>query len=282
MGIRPPLEAHPKLVYSSANRWFFDEGGGTVVIDLSAAEFIDSCGLALIAAEAERAYDSWRRLVFVAPTDPSTANYLSRMRVGTLLEEFGYSHSLPPVNERDVGSRLLELQPFTQDDVDTICATIHQAILTEGGSIADANDFFRAITEVMVNIEHSAVDRAFAAMQVLPGTGGSRDVTFAIADTGIGLRESLSPWHSVADDEQAIRLAFTQGVSGTDAKRGEGLSDLLERVHRGLGQVHVWSGNVRGRNYADKKTWRYDPLTSPYTGTMIYARWTPSATAQVE
>ncbi|GAB09932.1 hypothetical protein GOARA_048_01340 [Gordonia araii NBRC 100433] len=279
MGIQPPPDLRPKLVYNSATRWFRRDDDSTVVIDLSSAQFIDSCGLALVAAEAERACKAWRAVRFVAPSKWEIASYLSRMRLGTLLEQLGIDHALPPVNEHYVGPSLLELQHFTPPDVDSICATIHAAITSEGGSSEDANDFFRAIAEVMVNIEHSATEGGFAAMQVLP-TPTNREITFAIADTGIGLRGSLEPWHSVDDDMDAIRLAFTQGVSGTGERRGEGLFDLLTRVHRRGGQVHVWSGDVRGRIYADSNEWRYDQLTTPYTGTMIYARWTPSATAR--
>lgn len=239
-------------------------------------EFIDSFGLALVAAEAERAYKTRRPVTFTCPRAPGPAHYMSRMRLGPLLENWGIDHSLPPVVEHDVGTRLLELQQFTRPDVDDICDAIHLAIMTEGGSAASASDFYRAIAEVMFNIEHSASDGAFAAMQVLP-TQESRYITFAIADTGVGLRQSLSARHTVQDDRDAIRLAFTQGITGTESSRGEGLADLQSRMRRRGGEIQVWTGNVRGRFYADTQQWRFDNLAAPYTGTMIYARWNPTA-----
>lgn len=248
-----------------------------VVIDLGGATFVDSLGLALIAAEAERAFHHGAPVDFTPPERASVANYMARMNLDEFLDQVGIDSRLPDVRAHNVGSRLLELQRFSHTDVDRIGEGLHAAMIDLGASAQDASDFFRAVTEVMINVEHSDAATGCMAMQVMPA-GTHPQITFAIADTGIGLQSSLARQHFVNNDRTAIQLAFTRGISGvSQGRRGQGLHDLRLRVGKRSGQLHAWTGDVRAESYGDG--WRHQTLASPYQGTMIYARWTPAATA---
>lgn len=48
----------------------------------------------------------------------------------------------------------------------------------------------------------------------------SRSIRIGIADTGIGIRQSISKSHHADDDLQAIRLALTPGITGTTRREG--------------------------------------------------------------
>lgn len=278
MSICCPAFGSRTLDYTTAHRWFgsvIDDD--CVVIDLGEVTFVDSLGLALIAAEAERAFHHGAPVDFTPPARASVANYMARMNLDEFLDQLGIDPRLPDVRAHNVGSRLLELQRFSYTDVDRIGEGLHAAMIDLGASTQDASDIFRAVTEVMINVEHSDTDSGCIAMQVMP-SGTHPQITFAIADTGIGLQSSLARQHFVNDDHTAIQLAFTRGISGlSQGRRGQGLHDLRLRVGKRGGQLHAWTGDVRAESYRDG--WRHQTLASPYQGTMIYARWTPAATA---
>lgn len=48
----------------------------------------------------------------------------------------------------------------------------------------------------------------------------SNTIRFGIADTGIGIRKSLSRFHSTSDDIEAIKLALMPGITGTTSREG--------------------------------------------------------------
>lgn len=48
----------------------------------------------------------------------------------------------------------------------------------------------------------------------------SNSIRIGIADTGLGIRETISRSHAAATDLEAIRLALTPGITGTTAKEG--------------------------------------------------------------
>lgn len=75
------------------------------------------------------------------------------------------------------------------------------------------------VSELLRNvIEHAQSPHgAFVAAQYYPK---SNTIRLGIADTGIGIRQSLSHAHVVSDDIQALRLALTPGITGTTARDG--------------------------------------------------------------
>lgn len=240
------------------------------MIDLSRVTFIDAAGLVLVAAAAENAFNEGLAVEFVKPASADAARYAARMHLGDCLEEFGVDARLPRVTEWDVGSRLIELHRFDPTGADELADTIHNAIIDHGGNPKDAKDFYLGVTEVLNNVvDHSGAAGGWAAMQVMPRPN-SPEITFAVADVGIGLRRSLSANHVIRDDEHAIHLAFERGVSGTGKTRGEGLADLYRRVGRRDGIVRAWSGGATGKSRRNAAI-LCQPATATFPGTMIYA-----------
>lgn len=75
------------------------------------------------------------------------------------------------------------------------------------------------VDELVRNVlEHARSPQgAFVAAQYYPK---SNSIKIGVADTGIGIKQSISHSHSVASDLQAIRLALMPGITGTTAKEG--------------------------------------------------------------
>lgn len=262
-----------QFTHGTVTAWC-EESDGTVTIDLSRVEFIDTMGLVTVVATAERARSAGLDVAFLPPSEISAANYAARMHLGECLDSIGVDARLPDVRENDLGSRLTELHRFTAGNADALAERVHAAVLDNSGDLADAKDFFLGVSEVMWNvIDHSTVESGWAAMQVMPSTGAP-NITFAVADSGVGLRWSLSRNHQVDDDKSAVSLAFQAGVSGTTRKRGMGLHDLYERVNRRGGVLKVWSGDARGVSRTSRDV-HVLPSNPPIDGTIIYAAFKP-------
>lgn len=275
MDIRAPGTLNAKtLNHFQAPRWCAPSTGPTAVIDLSAVTFIDTLGLALVAATAERAFYDDVPVDFIRPQAPDPNIYMARMRLPECLAGYGIESEIPPVMERDTGTRLIELERFTDADYDPFAQKLYPAVIDLGGTPEDAKAVFQSISEVTQNvIQHSGLEGGWAAMQVLPD-GNNREITFAIADCGRGLKESLSAANDVADHQDAIAQAFQEGVSGTgEPHRGMGLADLEQRVTGKKGIIRVWTGDASAAIRINGR--KYDPLDTPFGGTLVYARWKP-------
>lgn len=75
------------------------------------------------------------------------------------------------------------------------------------------------VSELVRNVlEHSASPHgAFVAAQYYPKTNAIR---IGISDAGVGIRATIGKSHLVSDDEAALRLALTPGITGTTSREG--------------------------------------------------------------
>ncbi len=75
------------------------------------------------------------------------------------------------------------------------------------------------VSELVRNVlEHAeAKNGAFLCAQYFKT---SNIIRLGIADTGIGIRKSLSQSHTTSDDKEAIKLALMPGVTGTTSREG--------------------------------------------------------------
>ncbi len=243
-----------------------------VRIDLSKADFVDPMGLVTVAVLAESSKKQGLPVSFRNPSNPDTNRYLARMHLGQALTDLGIFCSFPPVTERDTGDRIMELQRFSRDEDDDKLASQVFRIL-EWDDPDDAKTLFRCISEAIDNVcEHSGSDGGWAALQQYKDKRGARRVAFAVGDSGMGLRASLTRAIEVSSDQEAISRSVERGVSGTgDSTRGEGLADLIARVRARGGHVRLWSGQasaLTGKNGGLLHT-RNHPFA--FEGTMIYA-----------
>ncbi|MDQ1676304.1 MAG: hypothetical protein QOC93_1448 [Actinomycetota bacterium] len=233
-------------------------------IDLRELRFVEPLGLVEIAARAEYHRQRGTPVRVHAPTDPSVANYLARMRLGRALTDLGAAHDLPYVRERDLAGRLLELTYFAGTErSDELAAMVYHRVSAE--SPASARALYTALCEVGQNVrEHAGVAGGWAAAQA---TTSRAEVWFAIGDCGIGIRRSLAT-RGARDDADALMLALDRGVSRlTRAGRGNGLAETCRLVTARGGRLHLVSG-AAARTAGPVRRHASVPVT-PFPGTLL-------------
>lgn len=211
------------------------------LIDLSGATWFDPIALVAVAAFIERASKSGRGVDVVGPLNWAVANYLSRMRLGRVIEDHGGSHDLNPVHETDLGSALLELQSFEgETGVDLLASMVFDKL--NGNDPQTAHALYTSIVEIGANVpQHSGLVSGYMAAQST--YGGSR-IHFAVGDAGHGLYATLRDLGATSE-AQALELVLEQGVTSTrQAGRGIGIRETRRLAVRTGGLVHMISGNA--------------------------------------
>ena len=69
-------------------------------------------------------------------------------------------------------------------------------------------------------------------------------IEVAIGDTGRGVRASLQTRHAPTTDEEALRLAVEESISGLDRRRGLGLHYVARDIPRAGGRLTMRSGSA--------------------------------------
>ena len=223
---------------------------GDLMIDARRLVFAGPLELAGVVAMAHAAATDGLGTIFRTAEDPNVTGYLQRMDVIRRMPTDAVIDGRLPVERRtDLPAALLEVSPLSAGTGDDIA--------TKLGRIASANfdsktygKVFAGMGELIDNaIDHGASQEgAFVAAQVYSGaTSGRRGLEVAICDTGIGVLAHLrrNPLHAgIPDSADALKRAFTPGVSGTSEDRGNGLSDLLSSLQfGGLARLHLRSGD---------------------------------------
>jgi hypothetical protein len=226
--------------------------------------FCEPLGLVAVAAFAERAISEGNRVVVVSPDDVHVSNYLSRMRLGTVLAALGVEHDLPIVREHDAGLALFELTSFDgARGAGALAAIVHQAV--EVYDPDAANVLYDGLCEAGQNVpHHSGRKRGFLAAQRT--NEGSR-LLFAVSDSGRGMLSTLRTRGAVTDAD-AVRLALEPRVSRMrDRSRGVGLPDLLDEITALDGNLHVISGRASVTARGNQR-W-YSHGTRSFPGTVV-------------
>jgi hypothetical protein len=252
LGERAPLRAGPL------------PAGGQCRIDLRELRFTEPLGLVEIAARTEYHRSRGTAVRVLAPSDPSVANYLARMRLGRALTDLGADHDLPFVRERELSDRLLELTYFAgAAGSDELAAMVYHRVA--GQSPASARALYTALCEVGQNVpEHAGVPGGWAAAQA---TRRHAEVWFAVGDCGVGMRRSLAA-RGARDDADALVLALDRGVSRlARAGRGNGLAETCALVTGRGGRLHVVSGGA-ARTTDPARCHTSVPAT-PFPGTLL-------------
>jgi anti-anti-sigma regulatory factor len=247
-----------------------DSSPNIQVLDLSVASFVDPAGLVALAAIAERASDDGRHINFTAPLSPDCASYLSRMRLGQYLTSLGVTHELPPVRENPLGDRLNELKRFTgEDEYEELAGTVERTFRGEHPVTAKA--LYRAVHEIASNvIDHSGRTGGFLALQRFRQTN---TVAFAVADSGIGLRASLSGRYTISTDAVALARAAQTHVSAVDDRgRGRGIGRVIAITGQHAGEVILVSGTSQGSFTRGSVDPRVENLAAGFPGTLAQAR----------
>ncbi len=245
---------------------------GRTLIDLRKASWVDPFGIATVAGLLEHGARRGDEIHVRGPELPDVASYLSRMHLGDAIETAGTGCPLPSIRERAVGDRLLPLGRFDGDDAaEELAERVFNIFRAEDG--AGARALFRCVSEAAANVcEHSGLSHGWAVLQQYQYRGFTV-VAFAVADTGMGLRRSLSRRHDVDTDSAAVRLAVRPGVTSTRThNRGLGLDGIIQQARARHGAVRLWSGRGTGVTGAQVGQITVRRTTSRFPGTIAHAR----------
>jgi hypothetical protein len=240
------------------------------VVDLRRATFVDPGWLVTIAAVTERAVQEGRKVRFVAPDNGNCATYLARMRLPQHLTRLGIAHGMTAVRENPQGDRLSELRRFdSEDEFDELAGAVQRTFHTHYPQVARA--LYRSVHEVASNVlEHSGQSGGYLALQRFDRSG---DVAFAVADSGIGLRGSLSKRFDIPDDRTAIVRAALEHVTSRDVPgHGRGIGRVITITGKHAGYVLLASGASRGLFLRGNPNPQLHDLVAPMPGTLAQAR----------
>lgn len=196
-----------------------------------------------VAALAERAVSKDRDVEFVAPRDTDCSAYLHRMGLGSILDGLGIDHGLRSVLWHPTGDRLLELQRFDAqtEAADDLAEQVYRIFASDDED--QAATLYDAVNEVAQNVvDHSDRQGGYVALQQFRK---SSEVSFAVADSGVGLLRKLSTKYTVRDHAHAIGMAVRRGISTKPDGGGVGLHSFVGHTKTG-GRVQVWSGDASG------------------------------------
>lgn len=161
----------------------------------------------------------------------------------------------------------------TVEELDQIRASVMQVVTTQGRLAKWVPEAVQwALWEVMENVlNHAEADGGWVQVS----TFAKRDhVNILVVDSGVGIRSSLSGMYSGLTDQEAIKRAVEQGVTGNPERNaGYGLAGCRQIVRSNRGQMIVYSGSSRlsqevvGRGSDDLL--RYTPTLAPHVGTLV-------------
>jgi signal transduction histidine kinase len=254
--------------------------GEPVVLDLRTVEFVEPAGLCGLAALLEYLIPRCEE-VNLALAGRDVPAYLERMNFFRLFSGRVRTNvdvaSLEERQRHNPGT-LQELINFhTEQEIPGIIERISEILENQGYRLRERVAICSVLSEVCSNAaEHgSSSFGAYAAVQAYhhivsgPRRRGE-EVLVAIADGGVGVRETLSrnpKYAGYTTDNDALRLALEMGVSGTgEIGRGGGLALVAQIAARSGGSLSLRSGTGRVTVYEDRKNSRNVPQ---FPGTFV-------------
>ena len=235
--------------------------GPVAGIDCSAVRFIDPCGtLALLAVGLAASWRGGRAWGLVLPRDPGPRGWLERCGARAILERAFLVEGPPEdLDGRDSAQpTLLEVAVVRTPDevrraVGRLKARADLLLVTRlGYSPLTADRLSVALAELLQNaVDHSGSPGLAAAQWYPHGPAGVPELRIAVADAGVGVRESLAGRYAHGadrwDDATAVRTVFLEGVSRfADQGRGLGLKAVAAMVRGWGGSLRLRSGTAAG------------------------------------
>ena len=248
--------------------------GGPVVVDLRTVEFVEPAGLCGLAALLEYLCGRCEDVGLELPGRDVPA-YLERMNFfrifGGRISTNADIEALEERRRTNPGT-LQELINFhTEEEIPGIIHRISEILENQGYRLRERVAVCSTLSEVCANAAEHGVSSfgAYASVQAYHHiVSGSRrrgeEVLIAIADGGVGVRETLSrnPKYAeeTATDNDAMRHALEMGVSGTgEIGRGGGLALVAGIAARSGGSLSLRSGKGRVTVYENRKNSRNVP-----------------------
>ncbi len=257
--------------------------GEMALLDLRGVEFVEPAGLCGLAALLEFLIPR-SRLVGLRFSGHDVAAYLERM---DFFRIFGHrietNVDVAALEERRRGNpgTLQELISFhSEEEIPEIINRISEILTNKGYGLRERAAICATLSEICANaVEHGhSPFGAYAAVQayqhIVSGgreRGRGEEVLVAIADGGVGIRETLSRNSEYAEhtasDNDALRHALKMGVSGTgEIGRGGGLAVVGQIAARAGGSLSLRSSSGRVTFYGDRTNSRNVPT---FPGTFV-------------
>ncbi len=212
MRIHLPNSAYLQNIEGFIRRYTPEDGPQLLVSSHETYIHLHPFALAMIACAAVTCREEGQR-VTSAVCDVSSIPYLVRMR---LFEHLGID---PPrtIVEHEEAGRFIPISRIR--DAADLKRVISDLVPLLHAAPAVADPIRYVISELGRNVlEHARTGiGAFACAQYYSKSGR---VAIGMADSGVGLLESLRHSHRVTDDRQAMYMSLTPGVSGATARIG--------------------------------------------------------------
>ncbi|WP_354857347.1 ATP-binding protein [Acetobacter fabarum] len=221
-----------------------------VTLKLAPHQWVDPVGLVSLACLIDHARKEFKQTPQVNFSECSNVSYWERMDFFECLKISGPNQS---GNRHEADGRFSEMRMIKDDnDTDSISKSLVETLNLEKYSAA-----WRAvnhiITEAINNVCHHSESFGYAHAQYTPKND---HVNICIADTGIGLKQSLSRIYQLKTDAQAIEKALEPCVTSNPPQnrqterrnRGVGLTTIQRLVDASCGVLHIWSGDTLWRN----------------------------------
>ncbi len=202
------------------------------VIDLEPLTFIKPVGIVALLAAIERRRHPGRTFTIRLPSDDRVKTYLRSAHVFDVMRELVTFEGSQPEDSILEGNPVRQMVPCVrfrdENDVEDLAREMVDCFQTELKGYASLQMTCEGtFSELAGNsVAHADSDGGYALAQQYSYRSGPI-VEIAVADSGIGIRESLRKnpnLASIGSDVDAIREAIKEGVTSTmDLHRGYGL-----------------------------------------------------------
>ena len=207
---------------------------GEILFDLSGLTSIRPGALAALAAHAVSVTHAGHRVRVRLPTDSACCEHLEAVSgFCWYLSDFdvrfeGRRHSGDFTHE-DNGAILSMTTVKDSGEVEALAEKVYEGFRRTGGvrSSVLLDEVVEGLWEPAINsIEHSQSEFGAVCLAQIWTARRKRLAEFAVADAGVGIRETLSRrYPNLSSHKEAIEKALEEGVSGLDdPQRGIGLS----------------------------------------------------------
>jgi len=217
-----------RVAESGLERLVLIDRGEEQALDLRGVRWMGPLMLVGVAALAQGVHrrGQWLHLLDV---DDEAKTYAARMGLGVIIERYDGRHCLPRRTRSGSSQTLLELSQVTRSEDAREWAQLVRARAVGRAGAAAADSLFTGLAEIGENIVLHSQTEGFVAAQTYAATG---EIRFAVADTGVGLRATLSA-RGARSHIGALRLALVGTSRFRDGAHGYGMPttrDLIERV----------------------------------------------------
>jgi hypothetical protein len=232
-----------------------------VLVDAHACEWASPFGLVGLLCTGQAVLErGGTRALLTVPADRDVAQYWAKTGFFRQAEALFEIHGVVPrIRAPAESTVLLEVTPVrVAGDVHQVVDHIQDraaAILTaELGLEPQATvGFGMALSEACQNIVEHAGTGGWVAVHAYTWRRrlGRRVVVIAVADAGVGFRQSLEPTQAklhgaLWGDAKALEAALINGVSRyRDPGRGQGLRGIRQWLDRWRGKISIRSGTAR-------------------------------------